>query len=91
MQISSDNTIVNFKRDFEHARRVRVKAKNTDVMENRAAYHFLRTLDHFRLGVFQQYMTNRINSGAFADEDLTVNKIFEQVTKWKIEVNAAPP
>ena len=60
-------------------------------MENRAARHFLRKLDRFRFGVFQQYMTNRINSGAFADEDLIVIKSFEKLTKRKTEVNAAPP
>ena len=47
-------------------------------MENRAALHFLLIMDHFRFGGFQHCMTHRIKSGAFADEDLTVKKIFEQ-------------
>ena len=59
-------------------------------MENRAALHFLRIMDRFRFGGFQQYKKDRINNGVFADKDLTVNKVFEQLTKRKTEVKTAP-
>ena len=85
MAIGQD--IVNFRRDFIIARKVRVDCGNAYRTEKEAAWDFIHRLDTTQFGGFQQFINNQIAGGAIKEEVLTFDYVQKLINRFKAESN----
>ena len=82
-----DTSLADFKRDYVMVRGVRKTSGNEDVSETQAAWDFVWKLDPNRYGNFAAYCNNQIAAGSIAESSFTLNKVFDLLTKYKVEAN----
>ena len=82
-----DSSLAEFKRDFFIIRGVRMPSGNGLIKETQAAWDFIWKLDPSRYGNFAAYCNNQIAAGSVADDSFTLEKVFDLLTKYKVEAN----
>ena len=82
-----DISLAEFKRDLVLIRGVRMSSGNVEIKETQAAWDFIWKMDPSRYVNFAAYCNNQIAAESIAEDSFTLEKVFDLLTKYKVEAN----